>query len=592
MADTLNLETLSIKDNNTTPPQQSPPLQSSPSGNGGGKKAAVPSHGLTEDQLKKAATLLKSQVKDINAQVTTDGMNGHQVTVVSNKESDFVIAAIGGVELAEYQLIHAVPKLVKLETNGKTVNKGLEDLKFKKYYLSQKWNGMNIQIFKYKDQHGQTWISAKPRATAFVQNDQKGCIIDNVKQVLSAKPELISQLKDDKSDIQSVVFELCGSKVPHIVKYDFELDLKPVFTIRSNTGEITPVVAEGTDIVTSDSEIPISTLLKDMEAIKVELYSKNKEFRKVNGLRENMFWFNHFAEEGRVLYILNDQGTLLQPKLIYSVKPQDTEKAHWEQFDTELQSKILLIVHELQEKGMPVNKDTLAKEMDLDEYSWNRHSADILDLAILPNPNDISTTPTSNANNKKGNNQKSTTDAKPKKQSKILITCGFPASGKSYFSQKLAESPEGWKRINQDDLGTRKKCEDLFKQYLKTGDNIIVDRCNQDILQRRNWLKMARLAGVSDVHLLWFKIDQQICKDRIVVRENHPTIPKGEEGIQIIDKFQNMFTEPSPLEGFASLTIIQSEADSNELIVKYTSSPSSTTTTTVAVNSTDSSSSQ
>ncbi|KAF2068600.1 hypothetical protein CYY_010073 [Polysphondylium violaceum] len=539
------------------------------------KKAAAPSHGLTEDQIKKCASMLSVEVKDCTAQASFDGINQLPVHLVSSRDGDFVIVKVNNVELDQYQLVHGVPKLKPFSLTA------IQDLTIVGgYTLTNKWNGMNIQVFKYSDNAGNLYVTAKPRATAFVINDAKGVALDHVVKIFKRYysnsgdqqdgatntttttsstfkdnqdrfPTLLAALADNQ--IESLVFELCGNQVPHIVKYDFDVDLKPLFTINTK-GKISPITTNDQQHVTlvkqqeeekeNQQDVYKQTLNETLEQIKEELYRENVEFRKQNGLPENVFWLNHFAQEGRVLYIMDkDNKYLVDSKLIFSVKPKDTEKNHWEQFDSGIQSKILLISKELKEKGMAVTKDTLKKELDIDDYTWQRHETDILNFALV------------------------TLGASPKKQSKVLVTCGFPASGKSYFSEKLALA--GWKRINQDELGTRKKCEDLFKQCLKQGENIIIDRCNQDIAQRRNWLKISYAAGVSDIHLLWFKIDQELCKSRIVVRENHPTIPKGNEGVGIINKFVEMFNEPSELENFSSITTITSELESNNLLEKY-----------------------
>ncbi|KAK5584876.1 hypothetical protein RB653_006494 [Dictyostelium firmibasis] len=585
---------------------------------------------LTEEQVKKCLPILKCEVKDCNIQMNLDHFNNSlPIHMVVNKETnDFVIVKVDNQELEEYQLIYSVPKIQPFKneiliqqqklssTEGNEKEETTIFTKFNSYYISNKWNGMNIQVFKYNGTDGKLYISAKPRASPFIQNDLKsGPIIDLINEIFLRDqieittendgnylkfatnftnvggddnnnnnnnklmvPKLIeSLLLKKEKNIQSIVFELCGNKLPHIVKYDFDIDLKPLFTISAQGGLIKPIIIVNDNNDDKDGQnqfvqyVTIETkeikeeeeenkkLIKKIEDIKIQLLKENKEFRIVNGLSENMIWFNHFSQEGRVLYLLNEQGTLINHRQIYSIKPKDTEKSHWEQFDNGIQSKLLMTIKEMTEKSITIDKENLRKELDLDQVSWNRHESDICSLVLPP----VISTPLS--------------------KSKIVITCGLPACGKSYFSQAVAERSNGaWKRINQDDLGTRKKCEDLLKQYAKAGHHVIIDRCNQDIGQRRNWIKMAASFGVSQVHLIWFTIDQSVCKDRIVVRENHPTIPKGDEGIAIIDKFITMFVPPSEFEGFASLTKVSSEQESNDLIEKYISTVNNLNETTDA----------
>ncbi|KAN0008845.1 hypothetical protein ACTFIU_009511 [Dictyostelium citrinum] len=626
-------DSTTITNTNTPSPNKKPQQQNS--------KQAAKVALLSEEQIKKCLPILKCEIKDCNIQMNLDHFNnGLPIHMVINKETnDFVIVKVDNQELEDYQLIYSVPKIQsfkkdiliqqpsppqKQQQKSETtdVDEEKEEIanvkttttptttptitKFNSYYISNKWNGMNIQVFKYNGADGKVYISAKPRASPFIQNDLKsGPIIDFINEIFSRDqieittendgdyfkvttnfnnnnsnnksddgatttttklivPKLIESLflKKEK-DIQSIVFELCGNKLPHIVKYDFDIDLKPLFTISTQGGLIKPIidsdnrdgqiqfvqyVKKDKENEAQEQEEENQKLIQLVEEIKFKLLKENQEFRKVNGLSENMVWFNHFAQEGRVLYLLNDNGTLINHRQIYSIKPKDAEKSHWEQFDNGIQTKLLMTIKEMSEKQIAIDKDSLRKELDLDQISWNRHENDICQLALPP----VVSTPLS--------------------KSKLVITCGLPACGKSYFAQAISERSNGaWKRINQDDLGTRKKCEDLLKQHLKAGHNVIIDRCNQDIGQRRNWIKMAASLGVAQVHLIWFTIDQTICKGRIVVRENHPTIPKGDEGIAIIDKFLTMFVPPSEFEGFASLTKVSSEQESNDLIEKYIS---------------------
>ena len=79
----------------------------------------------------------------------------------------------------------------------------------------------------------------------------------------------------------------------------------------------------------------------------------------------------------------------------------------------------------------------------------------------------------------------------------ILVLVGLPGSGKSYFASKLEkESFSQYVRVNQDSLGTRKKCETACRQALSKGKSVIIDRCNFDKQQREHWLKFGVQFGV------------------------------------------------------------------------------------------------
>jgi predicted ABC-type ATPase len=49
---------------------------------------------------------------------------------------------------------------------------------------------------------------------------------------------------------------------------------------------------------------------------------------------------------------------------------------------------------------------------------------------------------------------------------RMLVLVGLPGSGKSTFAMKLAATKPEWKRVNQDDLGSRRACEHAAKGYI------------------------------------------------------------------------------------------------------------------------------
>lgn len=44
-------------------------------------------------------------------------------------------------------------------------------------------------------------------------------------------------------------------------------------------------------------------------------------------------------------------------------------------------------------------------------------------------------------------------------------------------------------RVSQDKLGSRKRCEKLAMDSLRHGRDIVIDRCNFDVGQRRTWIR-------------------------------------------------------------------------------------------------------
>lgn len=148
---------------------------------------------------------------------------------------------------------------------------------------------------------------------------------------------------------------------------------------------------------------------------------------------------------------------------------------------------------------------------------------------------------------------------------RMMVLIGLPGSGKSTFAKRLTSY--GWKRVNQDELGNRKKCEALTIRYLEEGKNVIIDRCNIDFQQRSTWVLLANQYEVKRVTAVMLNTPKELCKSRVLVRKNHPTIGPGARGVGIIDQFGGDLKEPSLTEGFTDVLKINSEEEF-ELIVQ------------------------
>ena len=135
---------------------------------------------------------------------------------------------------------------------------------------------------------------------------------------------------------------------------------------------------------------------------------------------------------------------------------------------------------------------------------------------------------------------------------RVLVMVGCPGSGKSTAAKKLVAS--GWARVNQDEMGTRKVCEQRMEEALKKGQSVVVDRCNFDYMQRHTWVQLASKHGVGCIDAVVFDTAEDICKQRVTEREDHPTIPKGGAGVAIVEKFRDLMIPPRKAEGFVTIT--------------------------------------
>ena len=151
----------------------------------------------------------------------------------------------------------------------------------------------------------------------------------------------------------------------------------------------------------------------------------------------------------------------------------------------------------------------------------------------------------------------------------IVVLVGLPGSGKSFFASKLEkESLSQYVRVNQDSLGTRKKCETSCRQALSRGNSVIIDRCNFLADQREHWLAIGKEFGVR-CECVVFDYDKEMCIRRCRDRRNHETIDAGNASIVVRGMAKN-FRPPPPNSGqYHRHVTVTSFRKSNEVAQSY-----------------------
>lgn len=102
---------------------------------------------------------------------------------------------------------------------------------------------------------------------------------------------------------------------------------------------------------------------------------------------------------------------------------------------------------------------------------------------------------------------------------KLTILMGPPGSGKSTHAKTMEDY--GYIRISQDDMG--KAHLDIFHGHLSTGADIVIDRMGFDKAQRNRYRLEAVKNGYA-ISIVEFVTPRQVCYDRCMAREGHPTI--------------------------------------------------------------------
>jgi predicted kinase len=121
----------------------------------------------------------------------------------------------------------------------------------------------------------------------------------------------------------------------------------------------------------------------------------------------------------------------------------------------------------------------------------------------------------------------------------LVILIGPPGSGKTTLAKtKYADHV----RISQDDQGKQGHVE-AFLQALIAGQDIVVDRLNFSQQQRDRYIESARDQGYHITHHILF-VPSKVCRDRMTLRTDHPTIKDDESANAALNHFFRWFEYP------------------------------------------------
>eukprot|EP00761_Pharyngomonas_kirbyi_P012468 gb/GECH01012495.1/.p1 GENE.gb/GECH01012495.1/~~gb/GECH01012495.1/.p1 ORF type:complete len:552 (+),score=109.91 gb/GECH01012495.1/:1-1656(+) len=302
------------------------------------------------------------------------------------------------------------------------------------YVLSNKWNGMNVLFFRYYDAAGTPFISAKSKGTPFLHNGSFGLFVNltfaalglidiNTAVSLDAPlrslpdapssapdhpaigavpditvdlqrhpPPLLQRLATDLS-LQSMTCELCGDREPHLVAYDFEIRLVPLFAT-DPSGRISPVLDPGAGGLAKDGHDPHGSgddhntcimgpwdweresVIQRCQHLQQEDRQRNEAFRRERGL-SHRYEYRHFATEGRVLYPLDREGYVVD-RTMYKVKPRDIEEVHWGSWDESMAARVDEAVDKMRQREREMTEEVLREELDMGPKEWGRYGSDVL----------------------------------------------------------------------------------------------------------------------------------------------------------------------------------------------------------------------
>jgi hypothetical protein len=187
---------------------------------------------------------------------------------------------------------------------------------------------------------------------------------------LSHIPDILAPLLD--RNCQSMSCELCGRHEPHLVAYDFDIDLKPLFKTMNN-GDIEPILigrSQEEKVVLHDI-VPSENLILLCKRAQQQDFHGNEEFRQKHHL-QHRYEYDHFENEGWVLYLL-DKNMKVINRTMYKIKPRDIEEVHWGSFDEFKKGLVLEALRKMKEREKPMNVDSLIEELDMGPKEFGKY---------------------------------------------------------------------------------------------------------------------------------------------------------------------------------------------------------------------------
>ncbi|XP_039216157.1 bifunctional polynucleotide phosphatase/kinase [Crotalus tigris] len=134
--------------------------------------------------------------------------------------------------------------------------------------------------------------------------------------------------------------------------------------------------------------------------------------------------------------------------------------------------------------------------------------------------------------------------------SELVVAVGFPAAGKSTFLKRHLVSV-GYAYINQDTLGSWKKCVTLCETSLQAGKSVVVDNTNPDLESRSRYTECAKKARVPcRCFLFTASLEQAKHNNRFREMTEKEHVPVNNI---VLNTYKSKYVEPSLEEGFSEI---------------------------------------
>ncbi|XP_064610929.1 bifunctional polynucleotide phosphatase/kinase-like isoform X2 [Liolophura sinensis] len=136
------------------------------------------------------------------------------------------------------------------------------------------------------------------------------------------------------------------------------------------------------------------------------------------------------------------------------------------------------------------------------------------------------------------------------KNQEVVITVGFPASGKSFFV-KTYMVKEGYIHVNRDKLGSWQKCVAACTKSLQQNHKVVVDNTSPDKESRKRYLDVAKKFNVP-CRCFYFTASLQQARHNERFRSLTDKLHKPINDM-VMNSYKSKFEEPSVSEGFTQV---------------------------------------
>ncbi|CAF1560162.1 unnamed protein product [Adineta steineri] len=158
-------------------------------------------------------------------------------------------------------------------------------------------------------------------------------------------------------------------------------------------------------------------------------------------------------------------------------------------------------------------------------------------------------------------------------KTEVIVMCGLPASGKSWFVKKHIV-PHKYEYVNRDEVGTWQKCVKMAELALSKKQSVVIDNTNLDKESRQRYIEVANTFGVS-CRCFVMNVSVEHAKHNNLFRQMIGTDDAHKDVNDIVLMgAQKRYVKPTLDEGFSEIVTINmqplfNDTDMEELYYQY-----------------------